>query len=150
MAAKSSTEAAASEAKPSAAAATGGAAGAGAGEQVAIHPRGRDPPRVGSSGPVRMHVLIPSDDTGDVPSCDCGKQHLVYGRTYQFCTCGRAKKQPLCDGSSCEGTGYEPQPFVVDKKQTWYLMCACKRTQHKEGIMCDGRHSSLTMEDMSW
>mmetsp|Transcript_69397 Transcript_69397/g.167883 ORF Transcript_69397/g.167883 Transcript_69397/m.167883 type:complete len:140 (+) Transcript_69397:150-569(+) len=125
----------------------GGAGGAGGSVDAAV---ARNPPRVGSSGPVRMHVLMPPEGGGDPPPCDCGKQHLVYGQTYKYCTCGRAERQPLCDGKSCEGTGYAPREFVVDKRQTFYLMCACKRTQQKDGFMCDGRHSSLTREDLSW
>jgi hypothetical protein len=28
-----------------------------------------------------------------VPECGCGRQHVVYGQTYLYCTCGRSKKQ---------------------------------------------------------
>jgi CDGSH-type Zn-finger protein len=47
--------------------------------------------------------------------------------------------QPFCDGSH-EGTGIEPQSFVVAEKQTVWL-CNCKHT--KTPPFCDGSHNSL-------
>ena len=34
--------------------------------------------------------------------------------TYWWCSCGRSKNQPLCDGSH-EGTEHKPQEFSVTK-----------------------------------
>lgn len=49
-------------------------------------------PRVAFAGPYRMHVLYPGED-GKVPECDCGKQHLTFGKSYYYCTCGLSAKQ---------------------------------------------------------
>jgi len=32
----------------------------------------QEQPRVARSGPIRMHVLVPNKETGEVPECDCG------------------------------------------------------------------------------
>ncbi len=58
---------------------------------------------------------------------------------YWFCTCGRSKSQPFCDGSH-EGTGFEPKEFTIDKKQTVYL-CGCKWSADMP--FCDGAHDNL-------
>lgn len=75
------------------------------------------------------------------PSCDCGRQHMIFGQKYLYCTCGLADPkagQPFCDGVSCKGTGFEPLEFTCDKKQTYYLLCGCKRTELPP--FCDGSH----------
>ena len=59
--------------------------------------------------------------------------------TYYWCSCGRSKSQPFCDGSH-EGTGFEPKEFTIDKKQTVYL-CGCKWTA--DAPFCDGAHENL-------
>ena len=33
-------------------------------------------------------------------------------KDYWWCSCGRSKNQPFCDGSH-EGTGYSPQKMVI-------------------------------------
>jgi CDGSH-type Zn-finger protein len=64
---------------------------------------------------------------------------LVEGKTYYWCTCGRSKAQPFCDGSH-QGTGFEPVAFAAEKTGTAYL-CACKRTANRP--FCDGAHNTL-------
>lgn len=64
---------------------------------------------------------------------------LKKGETYYWCTCGRASKQPFCDGSH-EGTGFSPLAFTAEKDGTAYL-CACKYT--KKPPYCDGTHDGL-------
>jgi hypothetical protein len=99
-----------------------------------------------------MHVLIPEEGEGRSsveapPHCECPRRHLVHGRTYLYCTCGRSKNQvravdawwspsppfpthlspslqPLCDGIGCLDTAFKPLEFTVEKKQTYYLLCA--------------------------
>jgi len=79
-----------------------------------------------------------SDDNRPIPSkkpvvgpCEAGE--------YYWCSCGRSKNQPFCDGSH-KGTEFAPLRIVVkeDKKVAW---CACKRT--KTIPWCDGSHSKL-------
>lgn len=59
--------------------------------------------------------------------------------SYWYCTCGRSKNQPFCDGSH-QGTGLEPKEFTLAEKQTVFL-CGCKWTA--DAPFCDGTHESL-------
>ncbi|MBK8220350.1 MAG: CDGSH iron-sulfur domain-containing protein [Candidatus Obscuribacter sp.] len=58
---------------------------------------------------------------------------------YYYCTCGRSKGQPFCDGSHA-GTSFSPLQFTVTEKKRMAL-CACKHTGHAP--QCDGTHSKL-------
>lgn len=58
---------------------------------------------------------------------------------YAWCTCGRSKTQPMCDGSH-GFTPFKPHIFEV-KEQTKMALCACKHTKNEP--RCDGSHSSL-------
>ncbi len=64
------------------------------------------------------------------------KVELNEGEEYYFCTCGRSKKQPLCDGSHA-GTSFKPKAFTAKKDGPAYL-CACKQTAGPP--QCDGTH----------
>ncbi|MCB1547037.1 MAG: CDGSH iron-sulfur domain-containing protein [Hyphomicrobiaceae bacterium] len=64
---------------------------------------------------------------------------LEGGRTYSWCSCGRSKKQPFCDGSH-RGTGLEPVRFVASATGTVNL-CGCKSTDDQP--FCDGSHNVL-------
>ncbi len=72
---------------------------------------------------------------------------LEEGKRYFWCSCGRSKKQPFCDGSHA-GTKFTPLMFVADKSED-VLLCACKRT--RAGPFCDGAHNNLqdTYEEAS-
>ena len=59
------------------------------------------------------------------------------GKNYYWCSCGRSKNQPFCDGSH-EGTDFLPVAFTAEKSDTIYL-CGCKKTSHQP--FCDGSHS---------
>lgn len=59
--------------------------------------------------------------------------------TYFWCTCGRSKGQPFCDGKH-SGTGFVPMRFEVEEKSTCAL-CNCKHTANKP--FCDGSHAKL-------
>ncbi len=67
------------------------------------------------------------------------KAELVEGETYCWCTCGRSKNQPFCDGSH-KGTGLAPIAFTAEKTETAYL-CQCKATANAP--FCDGTHAKL-------
>jgi len=58
---------------------------------------------------------------------------------YWWCTCGRSKAQPFCDGSHA-GTEFEPRCVTIDaeRKVAW---CACKRTGNAP--FCDGAHAKI-------
>ncbi len=58
---------------------------------------------------------------------------------YWWCSCGRSKSQPFCDGSHA-GTDFEPMRIEVKEKSSFYL-CNCKHTQNPP--YCDGAHDLL-------
>lgn len=67
------------------------------------------------------------------------KVTLAKGQEYHFCTCGRSKSQPFCDGSHV-GSGFTPRVMVADKEgEAW--LCACKHT--KNTPFCDGSHKQF-------
>ena len=57
--------------------------------------------------------------------------------TYHWCSCGRAGREPFCDGSH-KDSGKEPVEFTIVKKEQ-VVLCACQRT--KNPPFCDGSHA---------
>lgn len=72
------------------------------------------------------------------------KVNLKKGQEFHFCTCGRSKGQPFCDGSHV-GTSFTPKAVVVEEDSEAYL-CACKHTANAP--FCDGTHKNFTSEDV--
>lgn len=68
------------------------------------------------------------------------KVSLSKGSEYYFCTCGRSKSQPFCDGLHA-GTSFTPKAFVSEEDQEAYL-CACKHTRNAP--FCDGSHNQFS------
>lgn len=68
------------------------------------------------------------------------KVNLSKGQEYHFCTCGRSRSQPFCDGSHA-GTEFTPRVVVSEEDQEAYL-CACKHTQNRP--YCDGTHAQFS------
>ena len=68
------------------------------------------------------------------------KVNLAKGQEYHFCTCGRSRSQPFCDGSHA-GTEFTPRVIVSDEDQEAYL-CACKHTGNTP--FCDGTHARFS------
>ncbi len=64
--------------------------------------------------------------------------HLEPGE-YWWCSCGRSRNQPFCDGSH-QGTEFSPMPFKVTTAGPVWL-CACKHTANPP--FCDGAHELL-------
>ena len=59
--------------------------------------------------------------------------------TYYWCSCGKTKNQPFCDGSH-EVTNFLPIEFAItEKKQV--TLCNCQRTS--DGPNCDGSHKNI-------
>jgi CDGSH-type Zn-finger protein len=56
-----------------------------------------------------------------------------------WCSCGRSRNQPFCDGSHA-GTDFTPMRFRLEEKQTVWL-CACKHSANPP--FCDGAHELL-------
>lgn len=67
------------------------------------------------------------------------KETLEKGKEYYFCTCGRSKNQPFCDGSHA-GTSFSPLGFTAEDSGDAYL-CTCKHT--KNPPYCDGTHKAF-------
>ena len=72
------------------------------------------------------------------------KVNLSKGQEYHFCTCGRSKSQPFCDGSHA-GTSFTPKVIVADDDGDAYL-CACKHTGNAP--FCDGTHKQFSADDI--
>jgi len=72
------------------------------------------------------------------------KVTLSKGQEYHFCTCGKSKSQPFCDGSHV-GTSFNPKVIVSDEDGEAYL-CACKQTGNTP--FCDGTHQKFTDEQV--
>ncbi|MDP2835133.1 MAG: CDGSH iron-sulfur domain-containing protein [Pseudomonadota bacterium] len=58
---------------------------------------------------------------------------------YWWCSCGRSKNQPYCDGSHA-GTEFTPTSFKVEAAGPVWL-CACKHSANPP--FCDGAHELL-------
>src|SRR6266851_2298729 len=65
---------------------------------------------------------------------------LHAGRTYHWCSCGRSKKQPFCDGSH-QGTRFAPHRYQCTIEGEEVLFCGCKHTSTPP--FCDGAHTNL-------
>jgi len=72
------------------------------------------------------------------------KVNLSKGQEYHFCTCGRSRSQPFCDGSHA-GTAFTPRVIVSDEDREAYL-CACKHTG--SAPFCDGTHARFSDEQV--
>jgi CDGSH-type Zn-finger protein len=48
------------------------------------------------------------------------------GKTYWWCSCGRSRNQPFCDGSH-KGTEFSPLAYATTETTT-KRFCVCKRT----------------------
>ena len=58
------------------------------------------------------------------------------GQTLSFCSCGRSKNPPFCDGSH-KGSGQSPHAFKVEKDGPVWA-CGCGKS--KNPPFCDGSH----------
>lgn len=77
--------------------------------------------------------------TPDIPQKAPYPVSLEAGKTYYWCSCGKSKNQPFCDGSH-KGSEFVPQQIKAEKSETVYL-CGCKMSAKKP--FCDGTHSKL-------
>jgi len=67
---------------------------------------------------------------------------LEEAQEYYWCSCGRSKSQPFCDGSH-RGTDLTPLAFKAESSGKAFL-CMCKHT--KTPPYCDGSHQLLAKE----
>lgn len=61
------------------------------------------------------------------------------GKSYWWCSCGKSKAQPFCDGSH-KGSEFTPVEHKVTESGTVYF-CGCKNSGN--GALCDGAHQRL-------
>ncbi len=61
------------------------------------------------------------------------------GKDYWWCSCGKSKSQPFCDGSH-KGSEFRPMQWTAETSETKYF-CACKQTN--AAPFCDGSHKKL-------
>ena len=61
------------------------------------------------------------------------------GKDYYWCSCGRSKTQPLCDGGH-QGTSFTPEKFSAQEDKTVYF-CGCKQSANT--MFCDGAHQNI-------
>ena len=78
-----------------------------------------------------MDALIPqkSPYAKEVEAC----------KSYYWCSCGRSKAQPFCDGSH-KGSRFTPVKYDATESKTVYF-CGCKQSANKP--LCDGAHKAL-------
>lgn len=71
------------------------------------------------------------------------KVELKEGETYYYCTCGKSKNQPFCDGAH-QGTKFTPKAFTYEKPTGDAYLCGCKNNKAAEsGPFCDGSHKNV-------
>ncbi len=61
------------------------------------------------------------------------------GKTYYWCSCGKSKSQPFCDGSH-KGSSFTPLEYAAERTGRVYF-CACKHSARAP--LCDGSHKTL-------
>lgn len=59
--------------------------------------------------------------------------------TYYWCSCGKSKNQPFCDGSH-KGTDFVPLKLEIEEKKK-VALCQCKHSGNNP--FCDGSHKKL-------
>ncbi|RDH82289.1 MAG: hypothetical protein DIZ80_08290 [endosymbiont of Galathealinum brachiosum] len=77
------------------------------------------------------------------PECPQKSPYFVElepGTSYWWCSCGKSKSQPFCDGSH-KGSEFVPVEVTVTEKKTVSL-CGCK--QSKNTPICDGSHNKIS------
>jgi len=72
------------------------------------------------------------------------KAELKTGETYYWCSCGRSRNQPFCDGSH-KSTSLTPKAFTAETDGDAYL-CQCKGTSNPP--YCDGSHKKLETSEI--
>jgi CDGSH-type Zn-finger protein/mannose-6-phosphate isomerase-like protein (cupin superfamily) len=83
------------------------------------------------------------DTTAALPTIASRKpfyRELKAGQRVLWCSCGRSKRQPFCDGRSHVGTGFEPVAYQAQTDEE-VLFCGCK--QACTAPFCDGTHNNL-------
>lgn len=86
----------------------------------------------------------PSDRVPKIADTRPKPVELKAGDTVWWCSCGRSKNQPFCDGSH-QGSGFAPVEFTAEQDDR-YFFCLCKRTGRAP--LCDGSHKHITQDEL--
>ena len=82
-------------------------------------------------------------DAADTPITIASRKGFYYeikaGKRYLWCSCGRSKQQPFCDGSHV-GTSFLPVAYKAERDEE-VIFCGCKHSGTRP--FCDGAHSNL-------
>ena len=78
-------------------------------------------------------------DTPDIPQKAPYPTEVEAGKNYFWCSCGRSRNQPFCDGSH-KGTGFSPVKYTAEATRKVFF-CGCKHTRNAP--LCDGSHKEL-------
>jgi CDGSH-type Zn-finger protein/mannose-6-phosphate isomerase-like protein (cupin superfamily) len=93
-----------------------------------------------SVGLLKRDAMSAAEDT---PITIASRKGFYYeikaGKRYLWCSCGRSKQQPFCDGSHA-GTSFLPVPYKAERDEE-VIFCGCKHTSTRP--FCDGAHSNL-------
>lgn len=65
---------------------------------------------------------------------------LEAGKTYRWCSCGKAGTLPFCDGTAAGHQSCEPVEFTAQKDET-VNVCNCGETA--DPPYCDGSHNII-------
>lgn len=71
---------------------------------------------------------VPGPDTPEMPQRGPYVVQVVAERTYAWCSCGRSRAQPWCDGSH-RGTAFLPVVFEAPISGEFH-MCGCKQSEN--------------------
>ena len=63
---------------------------------------------------------------------------VLSGKDYYWCSCGKSKKQPFCDGSHKKEGKFKSIKYIAEESKEIFF-CGCKMT--KNTPLCDGSHS---------
>ncbi len=78
----------------------------------------------------------------EVPSLTPYVVDVIPGRIYAWCSCGRSRRQPFCDGTH-NPLQFMPLRYVSDQPGP-VAFCGCKRTSTPP--LCDGKQEGCRRE----
>jgi CDGSH-type Zn-finger protein len=98
--------------------------------------------RVKKELPIVRLLSTPSENSMSKPEIAAKSPFAVTvekGKDYYWCSCGKSKSQPFCDGSH-KGSEFAPVKYTADESKAVYF-CGCKHSAN--GALCDGSHKAL-------
>ena len=84
----------------------------------------------------------------EIPQKKPYKVLLTKGETYYWCTCGKSKAQPFCDGNH-KDTCFKPLKFTYTEETKERGLCGCKLNNESKGPFCDSTHKYVEFDSVS-